>query len=204
MGASQTPWKTACDLHTTLSAGGTFPAVPVPPPVAHLPREHDEYAIGVFGPPTGLDLNYARFVGADVVVASRGPAVLVGDLNFLAGYALGSIAMRQRARHQARRMAEPQWRPWPMAHAVVTTRRIWCEIPGDEWKNFNYDAAIGMRLTDDNALVMYYSDPVPPVRLAGTWAPWIAVAVAHLTFGPTAEFHQKWLTKFRTPARMSL
>jgi hypothetical protein len=130
--------------------------------------------------------------------------LLVGDLNYLATYAVGSFAMRQRAWRQARRMAEPQWRPWPMAYAVVTTHRIWCEIPGDEWKNFNYDAAIGMRLTDEDALVMYYRDPVPPVRLAGTWAPWIAVAVAHLMFGPTAEFRQQWLAKFRTPARMWL
>lgn len=203
MGASQTPWQLACNLHATLSAGGTFPAVPVPPAVAQLPCDPGEYAVGVFGPPTGLDLNYARFVGADVMVGRRSPAVVVGDPNFLVGYALGSIASRHRARRKAHRMAEPQWRLRPMAHAVVTTRRVWCEIPGDEWKNFNYDATTGLRLTDDNALVMYCPDPIPPVQLAGPWAPWIAVAVAHLTFGPTAA-RLPWLAKFRTPAMMAL
>jgi hypothetical protein len=204
MGASRTPWQTACALHAALCAGEPFPSVQVPPAATHLARECDEYAIGVFGPAAGLDLNYARFVGESVVVGSHGPAIVVGNANFLTGYALGSMASRMVARRRAQRMAEPQWRLRPMAHAVVTTHRVWCEIPGDKWAHFSYDAATALRLTDDNALVMYYPDPIPPVRLGGSWAPWIAVAVAHLKFGPTADIHLPWLNKFRISTVMSL
>lgn len=190
MGAPQTPWQAACTLHSALSAGS--PPPPVHSPLVDLPREPEEYVVGVFS-----GLTYARFTAADVLVGRGGPTVVFGTPHFLAGYAAGSLAMRGRARRKARRMAQPQWRQRSMLRTVVTTHRLWCEIPGDEWKRFNYDTTVDVRL-EDNALVMSFSD-APAVRIGGAWAPWLAVAAAHLTFGPTAAARLPWLARLAHP-----
>lgn len=188
MGVSQMPWQAAHKLHSALSTGGTL--APVRSPIVGLPHEPAEYVIGVF---SGLD--YARFTSADVLVGRAGPAVVFGTPHFLAGYALGSLAMRGRARRKANRLAQPQWRSRPMTRAVATTHRLWCEVPGDEWKHFNYDTVVDVRL-EDEALVMCFAGHVPAVRVGGPWAPWLAVAAAHLTYGATAAFHLPWLARF--------
>ena len=201
MGVSQTPWQAACELHAALRVGGTLPPVGVPSPIAR-PCDPGEYPVGMFGPPTGLHLNYARFLAMDVVVHNRGPAVLVGTPHFLTGYALGSIAKNHWVHKRAQRMAQPQWHSYPMGYAVVTTHRVWCNVAG-EWKWFTYADTADLRLDDHHALVMCFAD-VPAVRLGGPWAPWIAVAVAHLRYGPDAESYLSWLARFRIPSRTPL
>lgn len=208
MGVSQTsrltPWQMACELHATLGAGSPFPAVQGPPAVGSIPLDPGEYIVGVFGPPVRLDLTYARFTSEDVRVVNGGPAVVVGPPHIVAGFALGSLAGRHRAQNRAKRLARPQWRPRPLAHAVVTTHRLWCEIPGDAWKHFTYNTGVDLRLDDNHALEMWFDRHVPAVRLGGPWAPWIAVAVAHLTFGPDAGGYLSWLARFRIPSRTPL
>jgi hypothetical protein len=203
MGASQTPWQAACELHAALRAGHVLPEVPVSPAITR-PCDPGEYQVGVFGWPVGLAVDYARFTSQDVVVVNGGPAMVVGTPHFLAGYALGSIVNRHRTRKRAKHMAQPQWHPRPMAHAVVTTRRLWCEISGDEWKYFNYNTAVDLRLDDRHALEMWFGTHVPAVRLGGPWAPWIAIAIAHLMYGTAAEDRLPWLSRFRIPSRTPL
>lgn len=190
MGVQQTPWQAACMLHSALSAGS--PPAPVRSPLVDLPRTPEEYVVGVFS-----GLSYARFTSADVVVGRAGPTVVFGTPHFLAGYAAGSLAMRGRARRKARRMTQPQWRSRPMLRTVATTHRLWCEIPGDEWKHFNYDTTVDVRLEDD-ALVMSFVD-APAVRIGGAWAPWLAVAAAHLIYGPAASARLPWLDGLAHP-----
>jgi hypothetical protein len=200
----QSPWQMACELHTALAAGSTFPEAEVPPAVGSIPVDHGEYVVGVFGRPVGRDLDYARFTGEDVRVVSSGPAVVVGPAHVVGAYALGSLVGRRRVRKRAERVASPQWRQRPLAHVVVTTRRLWCQIPGDQWKHFTYDTRVNLRLDDNHALEMWFGQDIPAARLGGPWAPWIAVAVAHLTHGPTAGVHLSWLARFRIPSRTPL
>lgn len=197
MGATETPRQTACTLHTALCDGWGIPAVV--PPAPGLLREEGEQAVGVFGPAVGLPVGYARFSGADVIVGGGGPNMLFGTPHFLAGYAVGSIVKRGRARKRARRLAQPQWRVRPTTGTVVTTRRLWCETER-EWKWFNYDTIVDLQL-DGDALVIRFVNDVPSVRLTGAWAPWIAVAIAHLAFGSPAAAQMPWLTRMYTMAR---
>ena len=52
--------------------------------------------------------------------------------------------------------------------------RLWCQIPGDQWKHFTYDTRVDLRLDDNHALEMWFGQDIPAVRMGGPWAPWIA------------------------------
>lgn len=185
------PWQTACELHTTLFNGIALD--PVPPPYDGLAREADEQVLGVFHPHGNEPLSYARLLADDVVVMTSRPRVIVGTPHFLAGYGLGSIVSDRRLARKARSLAQPQWRSMPMSCAVVTSRRLWCEIPGDRWWHFGYDHTTSVTL-DGDALVLGFTEDAAPLRLQGPWAPWIAVAIAHHRFGRQVTFRLPWLT----------
>jgi hypothetical protein len=189
---AQTPWQAACQLHATLFNGWALD--PLSPPVPGLTPEVGEHVIGVF--PTGPGqrrLDYARWVAEDILIAAPGPRLVVGTPHFLAGYALGSVVAAGRRRRKARQLAQPQWRHRPMASAVVTTRRLWCDVSGQGWRHFGYAHTTDVIL-DGEKLVLHFTNNVASLRLDGPWAPWIAVAIAHHRFGTEATFRLPWLT----------
>lgn len=188
--AAQTPWQTACRLHSTLFHDQ--PLDPLPP-FPGLTSEPGEQVIGVFptGPGHGR-LDYARWLADDVLIVASGPSVVVGTPHFLAGHALGSAVMASRTRRAARQLAQPQWRHHPMTRAVVTTRRLWCEVADQGWLHFGYANTADVIL-DSEMLVLHFTDDVASLRLAGPWAPWIAVAIAHHRFGTDAALRLPWL-----------
>lgn len=191
--STEAPWQAACALHTMLVAGYALECPP--PPVPDLLPEVGEQVIGVFYPGPGEHrLDYARWLADDVVVTSGGPALVMGSPQFVAGYAFGSLAMRARTRRKARRLAQPQWRQWPMTCAVVTSRRLWCEVPGQGWRHFGYSHVTNARL-DGTTLLLEFTREAEPLRLDGPWAPWIAVAIAHHRFGPEATRALPWLAR---------
>jgi hypothetical protein len=175
------PRDTAAVLHSDLCA--LRPLVPVTPPVAGLLPAPDEWAWGVFARRDGVHLDYARYCADDVVTYSTGPAVVFGSPHFLAGYALGTVVQRARLQRKARRLAAPQWRYYgPPTCTVVTNHRLWCQIDG-QWVNFDHDTITGYDLTNTTLTTSFVQ--ASPLRISGPWAPWIAVAVAHLRYGPT-------------------
>jgi len=122
---------------------------------------------------------YYRYCPADVVY-TPGPSVIVGTPQFLAGYALGSLINHTRLRRKARHLAQPQWRSIPLACTAVTNQRLWCHV-NHHWIYFDHDAITGHNL-HHQALTLTFASTAP-LKLTGPWAPWIAVATAHLRYG---------------------
>ena len=166
------PIQAARVLHADLCA--QLPLVPIAPP-AGLSLEPGEWVLGVFT----HALTYHRYCAAEVVYGT-GPAVVVGSPHFLVGYALGTLVQRARLRRKANQLAQPQWRSAPLVCTVVTNRRLWCHVDS-QWAYFDYDAITGYEF-QDHALTVSFTQAIP-LRITGAWAPWIAVAVAHLRYG---------------------
>jgi hypothetical protein len=182
---SEAAWLDAVSAHAHLMAGGRLEPVPVSSP--GLLPEPGEQAVGVFERAAGVSMAFARYSAADIAYSPGRTAVIMGSPHFLIGFALGSIALRTRARRQARRAATAQWRPTPLLCLVLTSRRLWCEVAepnGTRWLNFNYDTITGLELTH-RALTMTFTQS-EPLRLVGDWAPWCAAVIAHYRYGPSA------------------
>jgi hypothetical protein len=182
---STAAWAEAVCVHTHLLANGHLTAVDTPVP--GLTPEPAEYAVGVLQRASGVTLEYARYYAANVVYTVGGPAVVVGSPQFLTGFILGSTIRHARMRRRAQRQAAPQWRPALLLCAVVTTRRLWCEVAettGPRWLNFNYDTITSLNLTG-NALTLTFQQS-EPLSLAGDGAPWCAAVIAHYHYGPAA------------------
>jgi hypothetical protein len=163
-------------LHADLCAHRSL--VPVAPP-ADLPVQPDEWTLGVT--PYTRSLQYYRYCPAEIVYQT-GPAVVVGSPHFLAGYALGSLLSRAQLRRQARRFAQPGWRAAHLAGTAVTNRRLWCHV-NHRWVFFDHAAITGYDLRE-HALTLSFASTVP-LKITCAWAPWIAVAIAHLRYGTT-------------------
>lgn len=168
-------WQKACRAHVALSAGRILQ------PVQHLPADGllqapGEYAIGVLP-----NLTYARYRPADLEVIEGGPSVVIGSAPFVAGFAIGTLAQCAVRGRRARRAAVPQWRYDPVTSVVVTTHRLWCLVDGQTWVPFDYSTVTALDLTADGVVLTFQQ--AFPLRLSGAWAAWIAVAVAHYTFG---------------------
>ena len=168
------PIRAARVLHADLCAHR--PLIPVAPP-ADLPVEPGEWTLGVI--PYTRSLRYFRYSSAEVVYQT-GPAVVVGSPHFLAGYTLGSLINRTRLRRQTRHLAQPQWRAAHLAGTAVTNQRLWCHV-NHHWVYFDHTAITGYDLRD-HALTLSFTSTVP-LKITGTWASWIAVAIAHLHYG---------------------
>jgi hypothetical protein len=166
------PIHAARALHANLCAQRSL--VPIAPP-AGLPLEPSEWVLGAFT----RAMTYHRYCAAEIVYHT-GPAVVVGSPHFLIGYALGAAVQRARLRRKAHRLAQPQWRSAPLTYTVVTNRRLWCHVDR-QWAYFDYDTITGFELRDQ-ALTLSFTQAIP-LRITGAWAPWIAVAVAHLRYG---------------------
>jgi hypothetical protein len=175
--SNTTAWEQAARVRTHLANGGRLmPVTGLPRDVAGLPREADEYVVGMFAG----NLTYQRWSAASVSYVSGGPAFIVGSEPFVAGYAMGAMVNRARQRRKVRRMAEPQWRSTPLRRLVVTTRRLWCEVMGDsgpQWRRFNFETITRLELADDTAVLSFQDSE--PLRLGGEWMPWCAVVVDH-------------------------
>jgi hypothetical protein len=166
------PIQAARVLHADLCAQRRL--VPIAPPTG-LSLEPGEWVLGVFT----QALTYHRYCAAEVVYPT-GPALVVGSPHFLVGYALGRLVQRARLRRKARRLFQPQWRSAPLVCTVVTNRRLWCQVD-HRWTYFDYGAIAEYEL-HGQALTLSFT-PAVPLRITGAWAPWIAVAVAHLRYG---------------------
>jgi hypothetical protein len=176
---SISPIHAARVLHADLCAHRRL--VPVAPP-ADLPIQPGDWTLGVIPSNRAGAMYYYRYCPAEVVYTT-GPAVIVGSLQFLAGYALGSLINHTRLRRKARHLAQSQWRSLPLACIAVTNHSLWCHV-NQHWIYFDHDAITSYDFRGQ-ALTLSFTSAVP-LQLTGPWAPWIAVAIAHFRYGSQA------------------
>jgi hypothetical protein len=67
-----------------------------------------------------------------------------------------------------------------MTGTAVTNHSLWCHVY-DHWVYFDHAAITGYDLTH-HTLILTFTSTVP-LKIAGNWAPWIAVAIAHFRYG---------------------
>jgi hypothetical protein len=181
-GSGSTARVHARQVHTYLAAGGALRPAEVPHAVwRHVGMDPGEYPVGYF--PSGSGLWFARRYGTTVSNSGSGPTVLVGSPDFVAGAVIGATVVGIVRQARARRAAAPQWRPAPLRQAVVTTRRLWCEVDG-RWVRLGYDAIVDMRLHHGALEVRFQG--AEDLRLTGAGVPWCAAVIAHYRYGPAA------------------
>jgi hypothetical protein len=56
----------------------------------------------------------------------------------------------------------------PLTWAVVTNRRLWCQVDG-RWVNFDYDTISGFELRNGAMTLSFVQ--ASPLRISGAWAP---------------------------------
>ncbi len=172
----------ALAIEAYLRAGGTLPAIQ--PPVPGLLVEHGEHAVASL---TGLAFH--RYTALPKPPQpSGGLNLIVGSPAFLLGYAATSVIVRRRQRKKWLRTTAPQWRQSRLRRVVVTTRRLWCELPtptGPQWLRFDYDTITRLELRNDG-LILHFLQAEPLRLTGGPWAPWCATVVAHHRFGAAA------------------
>lgn len=177
-------WSRAVSMHAYLSRNGLLRPVDLPfdAPPALLPEE-GECAVGVFAG----GMTYARYYATDVYYSGGGPRFVMGSRAFVAGAVVGSLVMGAVRRRQARRIAEPQWRPSSLRRIVITTRRLWCEViwrGSLRWLNFDFDAIAQLNLRGRTLTLSFMNSD--PLQLGGEWIPWCAAVIAHCRYGTAA------------------
>ncbi|WP_077007157.1 hypothetical protein [Saccharothrix sp. ALI-22-I] len=176
--------QAAVDLHRQLLAGSSMQATPRPLPQGDLLPEPGEVALGVFGP--GEIDRFARWNSATVVYPQRA-GVAFGDPSFVAGWTLGTLVFNALDRKRALHQAAPQSRHARLGTTVLTSRRLWCQVVRDDGRialrRFNYDTIIGLESGEDDLVLRFQQSE--PLLLAGPWALWCAVVIAH--FSPAVD-----------------
>jgi hypothetical protein len=181
-GSGSTAQVHAQQVHAYLAAGGALRPAELPHAVwRHVATDPGEYPVGYFPPGSGLW--FARWYGTTVSYPGSGPTVLVGSPDFVAGAVIVETVAGIARRGRARRAAAPQWRPAPLRQAVVTTKRLWCEVDG-RWVRLGYDAIVGMRLHRGALEVQFQG--AEDLRLTGPCTPWCAAVIAQYRYGPAA------------------
>jgi hypothetical protein len=164
---SRRAWHAMLDLVGIIGRGGSVPAMA--PTIMLRPGE-----IQHAGP---LAIDCSVFCSADVEYA-QGYAVSGGLLFTAVGMAIGEAGLA-RARRDAIAQAQPQWRPVGRMPLFLTNRRLLVMADG-RWKTYDLDSLIVLTAhIPIYALDLHYEEE-NPVRLAGPWSPWLAVAISAL------------------------
>lgn len=164
-GGTGSEWDLALELAEHVAAGGALPVLcsPVlldPGEVLHA----DLNAVGW------------RFMAMDVfyeeprVVAFGGPLLM-------ATTALAASSARRRARTEAERLAAPQWRSLGGHRILATDRRLLVWFEG-AWSSVWYAGIREFHPDVSAARLMMLFDDDPPYAIAGSWVPYLTVAMA--------------------------
>ncbi|MFC6084363.1 hypothetical protein [Sphaerisporangium aureirubrum] len=119
----------------------------------------------------GMDVPYSQSV-----VAFGGPVM------FTAGI-LASAVGNAMARQKAARMAESQWRLHGENQTMLTNHRVLAFADG-RWLTWAHQSVMELWAAPrESTFVMVFSG-IDPLRLTGPGAPWFAVALAFILYGP--------------------
>ncbi|WP_309116003.1 hypothetical protein [Saccharothrix sp.] len=176
MPSTSSPAQQAVLLHRHLLSSGSLQPCMDPLPHGVGLYEAGETLLGVFGrAEVGA---YHRFY-SEPVTRTGGPLVLTTDPRFATGFVLGTAARRMFSRSGG-----SAWHARTLVTTAVTTRRLWCLVAESDgaatWRWFNFDNVTHLELHGDRMTAQFVG--ATPLRLAGPWAPWCAVILAH--YGP--------------------
>lgn len=164
-------WNSACQLYSHLHSGGSLP---VPPPSALRLNPDETYHAEAM-------LGYARFYGMNVS-AQQNSGFYFGSTTFVAAGMIGDAIGNAHARNKAAAMSAAQWREHSTVRAVLTDKRILCDVRG-QWLSFWHNGVVELAadLTQYSFVLRY--EVGEPMMLHGPGAPWYAVAVARIVYG---------------------
>jgi hypothetical protein len=182
-------WMAAGDLYGALLRGRPVPVLP-PPPVRLEPGELLH---------ANAELDHETYFGRDAYSYEHSVTAFGGPMMFTAGLALSAVGNARR-RRRAAQDAMAQWRPQGRHVTLLTSRRIRAFI-GDRWIQWEGHSIMEVwpNLAEWSFVLVF--NGTDPLRLRGAWAPFYAVALVHLVFGPQSlpqrpefqPFHQRML-----------
>ncbi|MFC5002132.1 hypothetical protein ACFPIJ_30410 [Dactylosporangium cerinum] len=167
-------WDSACQLYGYLHGGGDLAALP--PGAVRLNPDEVAYGDALLG--------YARFYGTTATYR-QSSTFLFGSATFvaagLAATAIANSSARQRAQAQAQ--AAHQWRDQATVRTILTNQRLLCDYRG-QWLSFWHQGVVEFQGDVAQWLFVLRYEVGDPVMLHGPAAPWFAVSIARLVYGP--------------------
>ncbi|WP_147425218.1 hypothetical protein [Bailinhaonella thermotolerans] len=130
-----------------------------------------------------LVLMHSRFHAANVRPASQTTFIMGNTPGRMMATAVGSMIGNQIAAKRAERMSAPQWRQPYAARTFITRAGIICLVDGI-WSGYELGRIVQISPElQSYSVVFTFANGDAPLRLAGPWAPWSAVALAYLAIG---------------------
>jgi len=165
-------WSSACGLYQYLRSGGSLRPDPHTP--LRLKPDENHFATAALG--------YARFYGT-AVEYQQSSNLWFGSPTFVLGGMAAEALANSHARNRAAAMAAAQWREHATVRAALTDQRILCDHSG-AWLNFWHEGVQELAVDLSRwAFVLRFEEGVP-LMLHGPPAPWFAVAISWLVYGP--------------------
>jgi hypothetical protein len=165
-------WSSACQLYEQLAAGASL--VELPPSGMRLNVDEIPYADTILG--------YSRFYGMDVTY-HQNSLLLFGPATFVAAGLAVNAMTNASARRRANAMAAAQWRDHAHVRTLLSNRRLLCDY-GGQWLSFWHEGVVELRGDVSQWQFVLRYEVGDPLMLHGPAAPWFAVAVAHVVYGP--------------------
>jgi hypothetical protein len=165
-------WSSACQLYEHLARDGQL--VALPPSGLRLGAGE-----AIFSDTT---LGYARFYGTTVQYRESSH-FWFGPTGFVLAGMVGDAIGNASARSRAQAMAAAQWRDQAQVRMILTNQRLLGDYQGN-LLSFWHNGVVELTadLTQWSFILRY--EEGNPLMLHGPAAPWYAVAVAWLIFGP--------------------
>ena len=129
-----------------------------------------------------VPLVYARFYGMNVEYGQSSMFAWGGPLFMAAAYTSNAVS-NANARNRAAREAAPQWREHTTARTVVTGDQTACLVNG-QWLAFSHSAVVELGADLSRYTCLLTFGEVEPVMLHGSAAPYVAVLLSYLLYGP--------------------
>jgi len=170
--ALQAGWTSACQLYEHLHNGGELTALP--PGAVRLNPDEVAYADAVVG--------YARYYGTTATY-QQSSSLLFGSAAFVAaGMAVEAVA-NSSAKSRALAQAAVQWRDHASVRTILTNQRLLCDFRG-QWLSFWHEGIVEFQGDTAQWLFVLRYQVGSPIMIHGPAAPWYAVSVARLVYGP--------------------
>jgi hypothetical protein len=166
-------WNRAVRLRAALLAGD----VPAQSPHwAVVPNQGEVFLVDG-------DADYARYYGHDVHY-TQSHAVAFGRPAFVVGVLAVNAMVNASARARAQRLARAQWRESQRLHVLATNQRLLCEVAGQGWLSFYYQAMSAIYPEAEKwTLVCQFDGGAAPLMLTGPSVPALCTVVVAATHG---------------------
>lgn len=170
--ALQASWTSACELYEHLAGGGELG--PMPPGPIRLEQNEVGHGFGVLG--------YSRYYGTTVRY-NQSSSFWFGSAGFVAAGMAAEAIGNASARRRAEAMSRAQWRDHAQVRTMLTNRRLLCDYQ-TRWLSFWHNGIVEFACDLRQWSFVLRYEVGEPLMLHGPAAPWFAIAVAWLAYGP--------------------